>query len=118
MVLLTSGAVLLLTTASLFAYEFLTFRQASRQQLDTLGKAIAANSTAALAFDNRDDAEERARSVRGGPAHRRRRRCTTAMAICSPLYPKGTPGSDVPAAAGHAARRSASRVPISSASSR
>ena len=57
MVLLTSGAVLLLTTASLFAYDFVTFRQSSRQQLDTLGKAIAANSTAALAFDNRDDAE-------------------------------------------------------------
>jgi signal transduction histidine kinase/ActR/RegA family two-component response regulator len=57
MVLLTSAAVLLLTTSSLFAYEFVTFRQASQQQLATLGKAIAANSTAALAFDNADDAE-------------------------------------------------------------
>ena len=57
MVLLTSAAVLLLTTSSLFAYEFLTFRQESREQLGTLGKAIAANSTAALAFDNADDAE-------------------------------------------------------------
>jgi signal transduction histidine kinase/ActR/RegA family two-component response regulator len=58
MVLMTSAAVLLLTIASLFAYEFATFRQASREQLDTLGKAIAANSTAALAFANRDDAED------------------------------------------------------------
>jgi signal transduction histidine kinase/ActR/RegA family two-component response regulator len=58
MVLLTSGAVLLLTSASLFAYEFATFREASRQQLATLGKAIATNSTAALAFANRDDAED------------------------------------------------------------
>jgi signal transduction histidine kinase/ActR/RegA family two-component response regulator len=57
MVLLTSGAVLLLTVSSLFAYELLTFRETSRQQLGTLGKAIAANSTAALAFDNAEDAE-------------------------------------------------------------
>ena len=57
MMLFTSGAVLLLTVTSLFAYDFLTFRQASRQQLDTLGRAIAANSTAALAFDNPDDAQ-------------------------------------------------------------
>jgi signal transduction histidine kinase/ActR/RegA family two-component response regulator/HAMP domain-containing protein len=57
MVLLTTGAVVLLTTVSLFAYDFVTFRQSSRQQLDTLGRAIAANATAALAFDNTDDAE-------------------------------------------------------------
>src|SRR3954463_15092284 len=57
MVLLTSAAVLLLTVSSLFAYEFVTFRQASEQQLRTLGKAIAANSTASLAFDNAEDAE-------------------------------------------------------------
>ena len=54
----SAGAmVLLLTASSLFAYEFVTFRETSRQQLDTLGKAIAANSTAALAFDNPEDAE-------------------------------------------------------------
>ncbi len=57
MVLITSSAVLLLTVTSLFAYDFLTFRQSSRQQLDTLGRAIAANATAALAFDNPDDGQ-------------------------------------------------------------
>jgi len=57
MVLLTSGAVLLLTVTCLFAYDFLTFRQTSQRQLDTLGRAIAANSTAALAFNNSDDAQ-------------------------------------------------------------
>jgi signal transduction histidine kinase/ActR/RegA family two-component response regulator len=57
MVLLISGAVLLLTVTSLFAYDFVTFRQTSQRQLDTLGRAIAANSTAALAFDNPDDAQ-------------------------------------------------------------
>ena len=54
--LLTSGAVLLLTGASFFAYEFLTFRQASLRQLSIQGEIIAANSTAALAFENVDDA--------------------------------------------------------------
>jgi signal transduction histidine kinase/ActR/RegA family two-component response regulator len=57
MVLFTSGAVLLLTVVSLFAYDFVTFRQTSVRQLQTLGRAIAANSTAALAFDNPDDAQ-------------------------------------------------------------
>ena len=57
MVLLISGAVLLLTVTCLFAYDFVTFRQTSQRQLYTLGRAIAANSTAALAFDNPDDAQ-------------------------------------------------------------
>ena len=56
--LLTSGAVLFLTIASLFAYETFTFRQSLREQLDILSKAIATNSTAALAFSNHEDAEE------------------------------------------------------------
>ncbi|HEV2701587.1 MAG TPA: CHASE sensor domain-containing protein, partial [Steroidobacteraceae bacterium] len=57
MVLLISGAVMLLTVTALFAYDFVTIRQSSQRQLDTLGRAIAANSTAALAFDNPDDAQ-------------------------------------------------------------
>src|SRR5206468_1269644 len=56
--LLTSGAVLFLTCAAYFAYEFVTFRQTTRGQLSTLGEIIAANSTAALAFDNERDAGE------------------------------------------------------------
>src|SRR3989442_3385745 len=58
MLLLTSGAVLLLTCGMFFAYEFLAFRQASVRELSTLGKVIAANSTAALAFENHNDAKE------------------------------------------------------------
>src|SRR5258708_14786030 len=57
-IMVTSGAVLMLTCASYFAYEFFTFRQAMVRQLTILGETIAANSTAALAFDNSDDAEE------------------------------------------------------------
>jgi signal transduction histidine kinase len=56
--LLTNGAVLVLTCAAYFAYEFVTFRQTTRGQLSTLGEIIAANSTAALAFGNERDAGE------------------------------------------------------------
>ena len=56
MMLLCSGVVLLVTSAAFCAYEFLTFRQSSIQQLQILSRAIASNSTAALAFENADDA--------------------------------------------------------------
>jgi signal transduction histidine kinase/ActR/RegA family two-component response regulator len=56
MIFLSSGAVLALTTTAFCTYEFLTFRQSSIEQLHTLSRAIASNSTAALAFDNADDA--------------------------------------------------------------
>ena len=58
MILLTSGAVLLLTSASFVAHEFLTFRYSTVRNLSTLGQVIATNSTAALAFDNAKDAAE------------------------------------------------------------
>jgi signal transduction histidine kinase len=56
--LMTSGAALLLTCTAYFAYEFVTYRQTTVNQLSTLGKIIAANSTAALAFDSPEDANE------------------------------------------------------------
>jgi signal transduction histidine kinase len=56
MMFLSSGAVLAVTTIAFCAYELLTFRQSSVQQLQILSEAIASNSTAALAFDNADDA--------------------------------------------------------------
>jgi signal transduction histidine kinase/ActR/RegA family two-component response regulator len=56
--LLTSGAVMLTTSAAFCAYDFLTYRQQTLHSLATLGDAIAANSTAALAFQNPDDARE------------------------------------------------------------
>src|SRR5882757_1962658 len=57
-ILLTSGAVMLSTAAAFFAYDYLTYRQQALSNLATFGEAIAANSTAALAFDNADDARE------------------------------------------------------------
>src|SRR5882757_3828523 len=56
--LLTSGVVMLITSSAFCAYDFLTYRQHTLHSLATLGDAIAANSTAALAFQNPDDARE------------------------------------------------------------
>jgi signal transduction histidine kinase len=55
-ILLTSATVLLLTCGTFLVYELVTFRQAMVSNLSTLAQVIAANCTAALAFDNRDDA--------------------------------------------------------------
>lgn len=56
--MLTSGAVLMITCSAYFIYEFVTFRQATVQQLSTLARVVATNSTAALAFDSPEDATE------------------------------------------------------------
>ncbi|MEO8315031.1 MAG: ATP-binding protein [Pseudomonadota bacterium] len=54
-IFLSCGAVLAITVSGFLGYELLTLRHSSIQQLQTLSKAIASNSTAALAFDNPDD---------------------------------------------------------------
>jgi PAS domain S-box-containing protein len=54
----TSVVVMLLMMGTFFTYEFFTLRQATVRQLVTLGEITAANSTAALAFENHQDAEE------------------------------------------------------------
>jgi signal transduction histidine kinase len=65
--LLTTCAVLSLTCTAYFAYEFVTFRHTTVRELSTLSKVIASNSTAALAFYNRDDAKEVLSAVRAAP---------------------------------------------------
>ena len=57
-ILLTCGAVSLLTCASFFAYEFFTFRHSTITHLSTVGSILASNSTAALTFANSEDAAE------------------------------------------------------------
>jgi signal transduction histidine kinase len=57
-VLLTAAVVILLLESSFFAYEFVSFRRSMLRQLSTVGQVVAANSTAALAFANRDDAAD------------------------------------------------------------
>lgn len=53
-----SGIVLVLTCASFVVYELVTFRQTMRSNLSTLAQVVARNSTGALAFQNKEDAEE------------------------------------------------------------
>ena len=57
-ILLTSGVVLLLACGAFLTYDLLTFRQTMVRNLSTLAQVVAANSTAAVAFDNRTDATE------------------------------------------------------------
>src|SRR5690242_2056666 len=56
--LLTSGAVMLTTSAAFCAYDAYTYRLQTKQNLAILAEAVAANATAALAFDNPSDARE------------------------------------------------------------
>jgi signal transduction histidine kinase/ActR/RegA family two-component response regulator/HAMP domain-containing protein len=95
MVLLTSGAVLVLTIAALFAHELLTFRETSRQQLGTLGKAIAANSTAALAFDNADDAVSVLQAFEADE-HIQSAALYDQHGALFAVYPEGTPANAFP----------------------
>jgi signal transduction histidine kinase len=64
---LTSGAVVVLTCASFLTYEFVTLRQTTADNLSTLGRIIAANTTASLAFRNENDAKEILSALRAEP---------------------------------------------------
>ena len=65
--LLTNGVVVLLTCVSFLAYDFLTLRETTRTNLSTLGRIIAANTTASLAFRNESDAKEVLSMLRAEP---------------------------------------------------
>ncbi len=57
-IFLINGVVLSVICVTFFVYEIYIFRKATRERLSTIGRIISSNSTAALAFDNRDDAKE------------------------------------------------------------
>ncbi|MDB6168347.1 MAG: aphA [Verrucomicrobia bacterium] len=57
-ILLTSLVVMVVMRLAFFTYEYITFRQSTVRELSILGEVIASNSTAALAFENTDDAAE------------------------------------------------------------
>ncbi len=57
-ILLTSIVTMVLMRGVFFTYEYITFRNANVRQLATLAEMLAANSTAALAFENQQDADE------------------------------------------------------------
>ena len=99
-ILLTSVTVLLVARMSYFIFEYVTFRAATTRQVSTLAKVIAANSTAALAFDNREDAQEVLSSLQAEQ---------TIVAACLygkegeifSRYPATLPASAFPAAPGN-----------------
>ena len=66
--LLTVGLVLLPTCAAFLGYELLMFRSAAVRELSTLAHIVAANSTAALAFRNPDDAHEVLGALKAEPS--------------------------------------------------
>jgi signal transduction histidine kinase len=67
LVLLSSIAALLVTYAALLTYEFYRFRHDSVRNLSALAGIIAANSSAALIFDDKALAEENLSALRAEP---------------------------------------------------
>jgi methyl-accepting chemotaxis protein len=57
-ILMTTGAVLILTYASYLIYEIISYREITKRNLTILSNVIAANSTASLAFDDAGDSRE------------------------------------------------------------
>jgi signal transduction histidine kinase len=66
-IILIIGVVLLVTTITFFVYEVYSFRTTTREKLSTTGKIIAANSTAALAFDDHVAAKEILAALKAEP---------------------------------------------------
>src|SRR3984957_7804505 len=104
MIFLVSGAVLAVTTTGFCAYEFLTFRQSSTQQLQILSQAIASNSTAALAFDNADDAAAVLAAFKADP-HIVAAALYDANGKIFASYPRGYPAAHFPVRPGAAGYR-------------
>jgi signal transduction histidine kinase/ActR/RegA family two-component response regulator len=57
-ILLTSGFAILLMGSALITYEIGTFRRTLTNNIEVLAQIIGSNSTAALAFDDRENANE------------------------------------------------------------
>jgi signal transduction histidine kinase len=58
LILLINGIVLLVACIAFFVYEYYIFRKGTIEKLTTIALITAANSTAALAFENTEDAAE------------------------------------------------------------
>ncbi|HKU16829.1 MAG TPA: ATP-binding protein [Steroidobacteraceae bacterium] len=66
--LLTSAAAIVLTCSALILYELITSRDESLEQVATLARVVSANSTAALAFRDEQDAQEVLSTLRTEPS--------------------------------------------------
>jgi signal transduction histidine kinase/ActR/RegA family two-component response regulator len=62
-ILLTSGFAIILMGSALITYELVTFRSALTNNIEVLAQIIGSNSTAALAFDDRQNASEILRAL-------------------------------------------------------
>ncbi len=62
-ILLTSGFAILLMGSALITYELGTFRRTLTNNIQVLAQIIGSNSTAALAFDDRESANETLRAL-------------------------------------------------------
>src|SRR5947208_1422626 len=99
MLVLSSGLVLLLTSAALVGYQYWSFRQTMRSTLSVRGSILATNSTASLAFANDADARELLSALRADPH-------IVAAALYDrngrlfATYPGDLPGGALPAAPG------------------
>lgn len=65
--MIVSGIVTLMTCATFFLYEYYSFRKNTLHKISTFGEIISANSTAALAFDSKEDAEEILAALKAEP---------------------------------------------------
>src|SRR2546422_6370352 len=99
MLVLSSGLVLLLTSAALVGYQYWSFRQTMRSTLSVRGSILATNSTASLAFANDADARELLSALRADPH-------IVAAALYDKnghlfaTYPADVPGGALPTAPG------------------
>jgi len=66
--LLTTAAAIVLTCSALILYELFTSRDESLEQIATLARVVSANSTAALAFRDEQDAQEVLGTLRTEPS--------------------------------------------------
>jgi signal transduction histidine kinase len=57
-IVLTTSFALLLMGSGIIAYELITFRRSLAANMDVLARIIGSNSTAALAFEDRENAQE------------------------------------------------------------
>lgn len=63
-IMLICGTALSLTCLALFVYEYISYRDITRNEVMTLGQMVATNTTSSLAFDARQDAAEILQSLK------------------------------------------------------
>src|ERR1700756_2205348 len=66
-IMLVCGIVVLITCMVFFLYDFYSFRETTLQNISTYGRIISTNSTAALAFESKEDAEEILNALKAEP---------------------------------------------------